>query len=110
MTERKKLRAAEFAEVVAAERMAMKLIALIEDNQRQIAAHCACICPLNSGGNMLDRMKALLSERRYEDIRTLAAEWRKWQHECEVLVERAGEMKVLIEGFCTFYEETNGRL
>jgi len=110
MTERKKLRAAEFAEIVAAERMATKLITLVEENQRQLAAHCAYICPMNSGGNLLDRMKVLLSERRYEDIRALAAEWGKWRRECDVLAEHARELQIMIQGFCTFYEKTNGQL
>jgi len=110
MTERKKLRAAEFAEVVAAERMAMKLSARIEEDQRQIAEHCASICPLNTAGNLLDRMRALLTERRYEDIRALVEEWNQWQCRCEVLVERVEETRTLIRGFCAFYEETDGRL
>jgi len=110
MTEKRKLRASEFAEVVAAERMAMKLIRRIEEDQRQIADHCSHICPLNTAGNLLDKMRELLAERRYEDIRKLAKEWDKWHCQCEKLVERVRETQTWIAGFCAFYEETNGRL
>ena len=106
----KRRSAAELAQVVAAEGMAMKLSARIGEDQRQIAEHCASICPLNTAGNLLDRMRALLAERRYEDIRALVEEWDKWQCQCEVLVERVEETRTLIRGFCAFYEETNGRL
>ena len=107
---KRKLRASEFAEVVAAERMAMKLSARIEEDQRQIAEHCALICPLNTAGNLLDRMRELLAERRYEDIHALVEEWGKWQCRCEALVQRVRETQSWINGFCAFYEETNGRL
>ena len=109
-TGRRKLRASEFAEVVAAERMAMKLASRIEEDQRQIAEQCALICPLNAASNLLDRMRALLAERRYASIKALLGEWNEWQCQCEVLVERIRETQSWINGFCAFYEETNGRL
>lgn len=110
MIGKRKLRASEFAEVVAAERMAMKLIRRIEEDQRQIADHCASICPLNTAGNLLDKMRELLAERRYEDIQLLLEKWGEWQCECDALVLRVKETEGWIRGFCAFYEETNGRL
>lgn len=106
----RRVRAAEFAEVVSAERLAMKLIHRIEEDQRLIAEHCAHICPLNTAGNMLDEMRELLAERRYENIRALAKRWDAWQCQCEVLVQRVRETQCLIRGFCEFYEGTNGQL
>lgn len=107
---RRKLRTAEFAEAVSAETMAMKLSTRIEQDQRRIAEHCSRICPLNTAGNLLDKMRELLADRRYDDIHTLVKEWDKWQCQCETLVQRVRETQSWIKAFCEFYEETNSVL
>ena len=96
------------AEGFGAEQMAGKLCEHLEAVQRIIAERCDPMCPFNAENNLLGQMTALLKERRYADIHTLLQEWHKWAGECGVIVQEVQKAGLLIEGFCDFYEQSNG--
>jgi len=96
------------AEAFGAEQLAGKLCERLEAVQRIIAERCDPMCPFNAETNLLGQMTALLKERRYADIHALLQQWRGWVEECSTIVQEVQKAAVLIDGFCDFYEASNG--
>ena len=96
------------AEAFGAEQLAGKLCEHLETVQRTIAERCDPMCPFNAESNLLGQMTALLKERRYSDIHALLQQWRGWVGECSTIVQEVQKAAVLIDGFCNFYEASNG--
>ena len=96
------------AEAFGAEQMAGKLCEHLETVQRTIAERCDPMCPFNAESNLLGQMIALLKERRYADIHALLHQWQGWVEECSTIVREVQKAAVLIDGFCDFYEASNG--
>jgi len=96
------------AEAFGAEQLATKLCEHLEAVQRSIAERCDPMCPFNAESNLLGQMTALLKERRYAEIHVLLQEWDRWAGECGVIIREVQKAGLLIEGFCDFYEASNG--
>ena len=96
------------AEAFGAEQLAGKLCEHLENVQRIIAERCDSVCPFNAESNLLGQMTVLLKERRYDDIRALLHQWYAWVEECGVIIREVQKAGLLIEGFCEFYEASNG--
>ena len=95
-------------EAFGAEQLAGKLQAHLEEVQRIIAERCDAVCPFSAETNLLGQMATLLQERQYAEIRAMLEQWQAWISDCGVIVSEVQKAATLIDGFCQFYEESNG--